>query len=84
MTKAEVEEQYLSAYVVMPAALEVAFKEWWQAIKSSDIITIRYPHARHGNAGRKSNSSTHAETIDVQLGLSFLVITTFLFCNSIG
>ena len=41
MTKAEVEEQCLSAYVVMPAALEVAFKEWWQALKSSDIITIR-------------------------------------------
>ena len=42
MTKAEVEEQCLSAYVVMPAALEVAFKEWWQSLKSSDVITIRY------------------------------------------
>ena len=41
MTKAEVEEQCLSAYVVIPAALEVAFKEWWQALKSSDVITIR-------------------------------------------
>ena len=26
----------------MPAALEVAFKEWWQSLKSSDVITIRY------------------------------------------
>ena len=62
MAKAEVEEQCLSAYDVMPAALEVAFKEWWQALKSSDVITIWYPHARHGNARRKSNSSTHAKT----------------------
>ena len=93
MTKAEVEEQCLSAYVVIPAALEVAFKEWWQALKSSDVIRMQYPHACHGNTGRKSNSSTHAETncqrqnsvIFVRCpGLSFLVIATFLFCNSIG
>ena len=62
VTKAEVEEQCLSAYVIMPAALEVAFKEWWQSLKSSDVITIRYPHACHSNTGRKSNSSTHAKT----------------------
>ena len=57
MTKAKVEEQCLSAYVVMPAVLEVAFKEWWQSLKSSDVITIWYPHACHGNAGMKSNFS---------------------------
>ena len=88
MTKAEIEEQCLSAYVVMPAVLEVAFKEWWQALKSSDVITIRYPHACHGNARRKSNSmqkqveaifrdKTQSSQSDVQV----LVIATFLFCN---
>lgn len=57
MTKLAVEEERLSHYVVMPASLEISFKEWWSSLQPSDEVTVRYPHARHGNAGRKSNSS---------------------------
>lgn len=41
----------------MPADKEIAFKEWRMKLDASDIVSVRYPHARHGNAGRKSNSS---------------------------
>ena len=40
----------------MSASLEIAFKEWWPF----HSVMVRYPHARHGNAGRKSNSSKSA------------------------
>lgn len=56
-TKTEVEEARVSEYVVMPASLEIAFKEWWLSLQSSHTVMIRYPHAQHGNAGRKSNTS---------------------------
>ena len=56
MTKAEVEEESVSEYVVMPASLEIGFKEWWVSLEPSHTVMVRYPHARHGNAGRKSNS----------------------------
>lgn len=57
MTKAEVEEDDVSDYVVMPANLDIAFKEWWMSLQHTDSVDVRYPHARHGNAGRRSNSS---------------------------
>ena len=56
MTKVEVEKEKVSEYVVMPASLEIAFKEWWVSLQPSHTVMVRYPHARHGNAGRKSNS----------------------------
>ena len=37
--------------------LEISFKEWWLSLPSSHEVTVRYPHYRHGNAGRKSKSS---------------------------
>ena len=57
MTKAEVEDKRVSEYVVMPASLDIAFKEWWHTLEPSHTVMVRYPHERHGNAGRKSNSS---------------------------
>ena len=54
MTKAEVEEKRVSEYVVLPASLDIA---WWRSLDSSHTVMVRYPHVRHGNAGRKSNSS---------------------------
>ena len=41
----------------MPADKKMAFKEWWMKLDASDFLSVRYPHARHGNAGRTSNSS---------------------------
>ena len=57
MTKVEVEEERVSEYVVMPASLDIAFKEWWRSLEPSHTVMVRYPHEHHGNAGRKSNSS---------------------------
>ncbi len=57
MSKAEVEEERVSEYVVMPASLDMAFKEWWRSLQPSHTVMVRYPHERHGNAGRKSNAS---------------------------
>ena len=54
MAKSAVEEERVSEYVVMPALLEISFKEWWLSLPSSHEVTVNY---RHGNAGRKSNSS---------------------------
>ena len=57
MTKQEAEEQRLGEYVVMPIGTETAFKKWWKDLSNSAVVTIRYPHARHGNSGRTSNSA---------------------------
>ena len=56
-TKAEVEEEGVSEFVVMPASLNIAFKEWWYTLEHAHTFMVRYPHKRHGNSGRKSNSS---------------------------
>ena len=56
MTKSAVEAEHLSDYVVMPESCEMAFKEWWGSLQASNVVSVRYPHARHGNAGRASNS----------------------------
>ena len=57
MTKADVEKERVSQYVVMPSDKEMSFKEWWMSLDASDEVMVRYPHGRHGNAGRTSNSS---------------------------
>ena len=57
MTKSDVEKECVSEYVMMPADKEMVFKEWWMKLDASDFASVQYPHARHGNAGRTSNSS---------------------------
>lgn len=57
MPKSEVEEKRLGDRVVMPASLEVSFKTWWRSQNPSTIVQVRYPHERHGNAGRVSNAA---------------------------
>lgn len=57
MTKAEVEEERLSEYVVMPHDCDLSFLRWWKTLTSADVVNVRYPHSRHGNAGKPSNSA---------------------------
>ena len=57
MTKEEVEKERVSDYVIMPLNLDIAFREWWIDLQDSDSVSVRYPHTRHGNTGRQSNSS---------------------------
>ena len=57
LTKAEVEEKQLGEFVIMPSGCDEAFSTWWKSKGSADIISVRYPHERHGLAGRVSNSA---------------------------
>ena len=54
------EDNRVSEYVVMPASLEISFKEWWSSLQLSHEVSVRYPHGRHGNAGKMSNFSKAA------------------------
>ena len=66
MTKSEVEEERLGQYVLMPSALDLSFKAWWRSLEPSATVEVRYPHARHGNAGQISHAAkttTHEEFI---------------------
>ena len=67
MPKSEVEEKRLGDCVVMPIGLETSFKTWWRSQDASTIVQVRYPHDRHGNAGKVSNaakSSLREEFLD--------------------
>ena len=55
MTKAAVEREDLGQYVVMPSDLEIAFKQWWRSLDSTVLVNVKYPHERHGNAGKPSH-----------------------------
>lgn len=57
MSKTEVEEKRLGAYVVMPDGIEIAFKTWWRSLVPVTVVRVRYPHDRHGNAGKPSHSA---------------------------
>ena len=57
MTKAEIEKQRLSAYVVMPEMVDTAFNNWWRSLEPSATIQVRFPYEHHGNAGKTSNSA---------------------------
>lgn len=35
MAKVEVEEERVCEYIVMPASLDIAFKEWWHSSEPS-------------------------------------------------
>lgn len=55
--KAEVGEKRSSEYIIMPTDVEYSFKRWWRGLGPSVSVEVRYPHGRHGNAGKKSNSA---------------------------
>ena len=57
MKKSEVEQERLSDYVVMPQDCEINFLVWWRSLNDDDKVTVRYPHERHGNAGKPSHAA---------------------------
>ena len=57
MLKSEVEERPLGDFGVMPQGVEASFKTWWRGLLPASKVEVRYPHERHGNAGRVSNSA---------------------------
>ena len=54
MTKAEVEEQALGDYVIMPNDEMSTFKIWWRSDPLSSMINVRFPHVQLGNARKPS------------------------------
>ena len=40
MTKAEVEEDRVSEYIVMPAAVDIAFNKWWSSLQATDMVAV--------------------------------------------
>ena len=73
LTKAEIEEKRLSEYVIMPTDVEASFKRWWRGVSPSANLEVRYPHSRHGNAGKTSNSAKSSVKEDF---LSFVDINS--------
>ena len=55
MTKTAVERENLVEYVVMPTDLDIPFMQWWRFLESAVLVNVRYPHQRHGNAGKPSH-----------------------------
>ena len=49
MSKSEVEAQHLSDYIIMTADQEMPFKKWWEALDTSVVVKVRYPHERQEN-----------------------------------
>ena len=50
----DVEGQQLGDFVV-PTSVDMSFLTWWLSV--DDIVQVRYPHQRHGHAGKPSHSS---------------------------
>lgn len=57
MTKEDVESQQLGDFVVMPTSVDMSFLTWWRSVDVDDTVQVRYPHHRHGHAGKPSHSS---------------------------
>ena len=62
MSKAQVEDESLGKYVIMPDSEESSFKTWWRSLPESTVVSVRLPHVAqcHGNAGKPSNSAKKA------------------------
>ena len=56
MTKSDVNNQKLSAFVLMPDTIEIAFNTWWDSLPDDHVVDVRYPHERHGLEGKVSNN----------------------------
>ena len=57
MSKADVIEKRVSEYVIMPNTVTTSFSKWWMSLDPETVVQFRFPHERHGNAGKPSNSA---------------------------
>ena len=56
-TKSEVISKNLGQNVVMPEGCDISFMAWWKQLDNSSTVMVRYPHERHGSAGRVSHAA---------------------------
>ena len=55
MKKVDVENERLMDYVLMPEGPCESFHAWWKKLDTAAPVKVRYPHERHGLAGKTSN-----------------------------
>ena len=54
MIKTKVIERRVSAYVIKPDTILTSFSKWWLSLDPTTAVPVRFPHGRHGNAGKPS------------------------------
>lgn len=57
MTKEDVDKEKVNAFVLMPEAVEMSLSVWWATLPGYHLVDVRYPHEKHGLAGRVSNNA---------------------------
>ena len=57
MAKIDVDKEQVKAFVVMPEAVEASFSGWWATFPNDHVVDVRYPHEKHGLAGKVSNNA---------------------------
>ena len=62
--KHAVEEAKLGEFVVMPNGCELSFALWWKSLESDAAVFVRYPHERHGLAGKPTNRAKQSVKTD--------------------
>ena len=55
MNKVDVENERLMDFVLMPEGPCESFHAWWKKLDTAAPVKVRYPHERHGLAGKTSN-----------------------------
>ena len=69
MKKNAVSTEKLTAFVIMPQAIEISFSSWWGTIPNDHVVDVRYPHVKHGLQGKASNN---ANTMTKNVFLEFV------------
>ena len=64
MPKCAVEEAKLDNFVVMPSGCDLSCALWWKSLQSDAVVSVRYPHERHGLAGKPSNQAKQSVNAD--------------------
>ena len=50
--KCAVEEVKLGKFFVIPSGCDLSFALWWKTLQSDAVVSVGYPHERHGLAGK--------------------------------
>ena len=78
MSKKDVDIQKLTPFVVVPLEIELCFNVWWKDLPDDHELIVRYPHERHGLAGKVSN---HAQTDTKERFLEFVDVNSQPNCR---
>ena len=57
MTKKEVDKEKVKSFFFMPEAVETSLSLWWAYLPNDHTVSVRYPHEKHGLAGKILNNA---------------------------